>query len=319
MANRVFVSAVVILWLCSMTWLISDRILPSFLPGEPPPASGIQINKPISWRVSWAGNEVGRASTVRVRGIAGTSELHNRILLNDVPLMEFAPAWMRLALGRVGNITIDSSTRIEFDSLGNFSAFDSRVALNDLPSVLRITGRLEDSYLQLRVSSGALTHSTPVFMPNSKMLNESLFPVARIPYLREGRTWREEVYSPFRTPGNPIELIQAEVMGLESMEYNGEPHRVFRVEYRDITGTGVAREARLQSVSWIEPKGEVLRRDVYMGSSQLRFERLSEDESLEVGGELFERILPRGPDGELPSAVSSTKEVPDITFSDNRN
>ena len=90
--------------------------------------------------------------------------------------MELSPGWMRRAVGNLGNMTFDALTRIEFDSLGNFSAFESRIALNDIPSVLSITGRVKDSNLELKIRSGDISYPTSVYLPDSKALNEALFP-----------------------------------------------------------------------------------------------------------------------------------------------
>ena len=294
MANKLFVSSVIALWLSSMSWLVVVRILPSFGGGEPPLSESYETGKVVAWRVDWNGKDVGRAASVRVAGVDATIELHNRLRLEKFPLMELVPSFMRFTLGEIGDMTFDAITRIEFDPLGNFSSFDSRISVNELPSVLTITGRIKDACLELKVSAGAITHRTPVYLPDSKSLNEALFPVSKLPNIRVGRRWKEEVYSPFRTAGDPVELVQVEVVGVEQMLYEDDNVRVLRVEYRSVTSTGVAENSKLLAVSWVESQeGSVLRRDVYVGDSKLRFERLSDSEAMEVGGVLFEEILLR--------------------------
>jgi hypothetical protein len=291
MANRVFVLAVVVLWLCSMTWLFTDRILPTFRGGQPPSIETFEDGEAIAWNVEWEGKEVGKAASVRVPGASGSVELHNRISLHDMPIIDLAPAWMRMAVPSLGEMAFDVISRIEFDSLGNFTSFDSRVVLNDMPSVLKLSGRVKDSYLRLNVISGQLPYEVVVYMPDSKSLNEALFPGAELPYMYVGRQWQEEVYSPFRATGDPIELVQADVVSEESLEHQGETRRVLRVEYHGMIGSGLSDKARLQSISWVEPTGTVLRRDVYLGSSKLRFNRLSDEEAVTIGEDLFQEIL----------------------------
>jgi hypothetical protein len=291
MANRIFVLAVVVLWLSSMTWLFTDRILPTFQGGQPPAIETFQNGEAIAWGVEWGGEEVGRAASVRVPGAGGSVELHNRISLDDMPIIDLAPAWMRMAVPSLGDMSFDVISRIEFDSLGNFSSFDSKVMLNEMPSVLKLSGRVKDSYLRLNVISGQLPYEVVVYMPDSKSLNEALFPGAELPYMYVGRHWQEEVYSPFRATGDPIELVHAEVVAEESMEYCGENCRVLKVEYHGMIGSGISDKARLQAVSWVEPSGTVLRRDVYLGNSKLRFNRLSDQEAAEIGRELFDEIV----------------------------
>lgn len=291
MANRIFVLAVVVLWLCSMAWLVTDRILPTFQDGQPPSIETFQNGEAVAWSVEWGGKEVGKAASVRVPGSGGTVELHNRISLEEMPIIDLAPAWMRMAVPTLGEMSFDVVSRIEFDSLGNFSSFDSKVVLNDMPSVLKISGRVQNSYLRLHVVSGQLPYEVPVYMPDSKSLKEALFPGAELPYMYVGRHWQEEVYSPFRATGDPIELIQAEVVSEETIEYCDEPFRVLKVEYHGLIGSGLSDKARLQAVSWVEPGGKVLRRDVYVGTSRLRFNRLSDEEAAGIGNDLFNEVL----------------------------
>jgi hypothetical protein len=291
MANRIFVSAVVILWLCSMTWLFTDRILPTFQGGQPPSLETFKNGQAVAWEVEWGGEKVGSAASVRVPGAGGSVELHNRIALENMPIIDLAPAWMRMAVPSLGDMSFDVISSIEFDSLGNFSSFNSRVILNDMPSVLKLSGRVKDSYLRLNVISGQLPYEVVVYLPDSKSLNEALFPGGELHYMYVGRQWQEEVYSPFRATGDPIELVHAEVVSEETLEYCGETRRVLRVEYHGMIGSGISDKARLQAISWVEPTGDVLRRDVFLGSSKLRFNRLSNNEANKIGEQLFKDIV----------------------------
>lgn len=299
MANRIFVLAVVVLWLSSMTWLVTERILPSFIEGEPPIAEAYETGQAVAWAVEWEGRPVGYAASVRLSGVGGATDLHNRVLLEDIPLMDLAPTWMRSTIGDLGDITFDARTRIEFDAIGNFSAFESRISINELPSVLNISGRVENSFLELHVRSGDVSYTTPIYLPDSKALNEVLFPDAKLPHMYVGRSWREEIYSPFHSPGNPVELVQAEVVSAEGIQYGDEVRKTLRIEYRAMTGSGVPQEANLQAESWVEPSGNVLRRDVYLGGAKLRFTRLEKGPATGVGSDLLEDLLRTGAEIEL--------------------
>lgn len=293
MANKFFVSSVVILWLTSMSWLVWDRILPSlYWSGEPPKYENYENGKAVAWNVGVNGKTVGKAASVRVMGANGTTDLHNRLHLQNFPLMELAPSWMRIAVGELSNMSFDARTRIEFDPLGVFSSFHSRISLNDLESVFVLSGRMEDSYLQLKVRAGTFTRVTPVHLPDSKALSEALFPASKLTNLKVGRSWQEEVYSPFHTNGDPTDLIRAEVVGLEQLEVVGITRWVLRVEYYSMSGVGVPEKARQLAVSWVDKKsGEVLRRDMFVGTTKLRFERVTDEEAERIGQELFDDIL----------------------------
>ncbi|TWU27277.1 hypothetical protein [Bythopirellula polymerisocia] len=291
MANRIFVLAVFALWLSSMAWLVTERVMPGMGDGHSPSIETFRDNQVVAWEVEWANNPVGKAASVRVAGVGGTVELHNRILLHDMPISDLAPTWMRMAVPSLGKMSFDVKSRIEVDSLGNFSSFHSKVSLNEMASVLRISGRVKDSYLNLTVSTGSLPYETSVYLPDSNSLNEVLFPGSELPYMYLGKHWQEEVYSPFRASGDQIELVKVEVVAEEKLFFAEELRRVFKVEYQGLLGSGISEKARLQAVSWVEPEGSILRRDVYLGSSHLRFNRLTEAESNAMGQKFFEDMI----------------------------
>jgi len=289
MPNRIFISAIVLLWLSSMTWLVTDRILPSFFGGQPPLVKSYQEGEVVAWEVRWKGRRVGEAASVRMSGVGGSTDLYNRIVLEEFPVMDLAPAWIRAAVGSFGNMTFDVKTRVEFDPLGKFSSFNSRIALNGMPSILNMSGRIEQSYLKLKVHSGEVSHSTQIYLPNSEVLSEALFPDAKLPSMFLGRSWQEKVYSPFSSPSSPIERMQVEVVAEESIEHCGEVRQVMRVEYKLIAGSGIPEHAKTRGISWVDPlSGEVLRRDVFLGDSKLRFLRLPQEAAQEAGLDLFE-------------------------------
>lgn len=311
MANRIFVGAIIVLWLSSMTWLVTDRILPSlFGGGQPPIAQAYEDGEAVAWEVQWQGRVVGQAASVRLSGVGGSTDLFNRVVLDEFPVMELAPSWIRAAVGNLGSMTFDVLTRIEFDPLGKFSSFNSRISLNDMPSILKMSGRIEESYLKLKVRSSDFTHTTRIFLPNSEALSEALFPDAKLPFMHKGRNWQEKVYSPFSSPADPVELVQVEVVEKETIQHHGETRPVMRVEYKAIAASGIPVNARVQGISWVDPRtGDVLRRDVFFGGSKLRFERLPKEAATKAGLKLFEdQLLLRETDDEAANAEQTVEE-----------
>lgn len=289
MANRIFVCAVVALWLGSMSWLVVDKVLPSFHEGEPPIAAGFDPGVPVAWEVTWGSKPVGHAVSLRTSGVLHTTNIDSRIMLKDVPLLDLVPALMREVVGDIGNMTFDAHTRLEFDSLDNFSRFRSRVSINNIPSILQLTGAMHGSFLELKVTFGDMPYTLKVPIPDRGALSEALFPDAKLPYMYVGRRWHEEVYNPFRSPRSPVETIDAEVTGIESIEFSGKSERVMRVEFRGPPGPGIPEDARLQAIAWVRAEdGLVLRQDVLLANSRLRFERLPKKEAVEIGATLFD-------------------------------
>lgn len=312
MANRAFVAAVIVLWLGSMSWLLVDKILPTYYDGQAPMASGFEPNIHVAWKVTWGGKPVGHAASIRLQGVANTTTLENRVVLEDVPLLDLVPALMRQVVGELGRMKLDARTSLEFDSLDNFSGFHSRVSINDISPVLQLNGEVNGGYLELKVEFNGVTYSPHVAIPDQQALSESLFPDAKLPYMFVGKRWEEEVYSPFRSPSSPIETVEVEVTGIERVEYDGELVRAMRVEFNASPGPGVPHDERLQAITWVRAEdGLAVRHDVMIANSKLRFERLPEDEAAEVGRKLLaqppqrhhgrrggRRGYPRGPQGD---------------------
>lgn len=293
MANRVFVFAVVVLWLGSMSWLLVGKILPSIKDGEPPIAAGYEPNVPVAWKVTWGDKEVGFAASMRTPGVLGTTNLENRVVLEDVPLLDLVPALMRRVVGEMGSMKFDARTVLEFDSLENFSSFRSTVAINEVSSVLELHGKVNGAFLDLKVKFGEMEYEPKIPIANQAALSEALFPDAKLPYLYVGRSWSEEIYNPFHAPSAPVETIDVEVTGIETLLFDGENHRVLRVEFSGQPAPGVPEDARLQAIAWVrQSDGVVLRQDVLISSSKLRFDRLSEKEAAEQGALLLNRSRP---------------------------
>lgn len=288
MANRVFVCAVIVLWLGSMSWLMIDKILPSLHEGEPPLAAGFEPGVPVAWKVSWGDREVGYAASMRTPGVLGTTNLENRVILEDVPLLDLVPALMRRVVGDIGSMKFDARTTLEFDSLDNFSKFESRVAINEVSSVLELDGKVNGAFLDVKVKFGNVDYEPKVPIANQAALSEALFPDAKLPYLYVGRRWSEEVYNPFHAPNAPIETVDVEVTGIETLSMDDENHRVMRVEFSGPPAPGVPEDARLQAIAWVrQSDGVVLRQDVLISTSRLRFDRLPDEEAVKQGNKLL--------------------------------
>ena len=182
----------------------------------------------------------------------------------------------------------DRDDRNVFDSLNSFSSFNSNIEINDIPDVLMMSGSMSGAFLELKIRSGDLSYPASIPIANGSALSEALFPDAKLPYMYIGRKWYEDLYHPFHSPSEPVETIEAEVVSEETINVGEDTQRVFRVEYRGEARPGIPEEARLQAVAWVEPKsGDVLRQDVHVGQSKLRFTRVDEDEAREMADRML--------------------------------
>jgi hypothetical protein len=288
MGNRIFVAVVVLLWATTMSWLLVAKILPPFLPGEPPNHGIIEQDEPVCWEIRCADRWVGYAVRQAVPGAQSTTEVISRVVLKDIPLRQMAPQWMGGIVENLGPIELDTRTRVVLDSLGNLSNFDSKVQLNDLPLVVRVYGLVEGATLRLRFISGDVSHEVHYPLPQSSIVDGELAPEPKLLQVYVGRRWQTEMFSPFRPPVDAIELLQAEVVAEESIFHEGKLTRTRRIEYRSMSAAGVASAETLRAEAWVAEDSTVLRYDVYLLNAKLRFERRLDSQMIALARDLLD-------------------------------
>ena len=288
MGNRIFVGVVVLLWAGTMSWLMVARILPPFFHGEPPGHGTLVRDEPVCWEIEYGGQTVGHAVSQAVPGALGTTEIHSRVLLEGIEIRELAPQWMGTLVRGLGEISLDTRSRLVLDSLGNLSSFETKVRLNDLPLVMNVQGHVEGAELLLKIQSGDVTHAVRYPVPSCSLLASELIPDPKLLQVYVGRKWQQEVYSPFRPPNNSLEIVQAEVVEEGWIEHRGERSRARKIEFRSMSPAGVAADNTLRAVVWVGDDGTVLRQDVYLMDAQLRFERCHEPHMLKLAEELLD-------------------------------
>jgi len=288
MGNRVFVGVVVMLWAGTMSWLMVARILPPFFHGEPPAHGTLVRDRPVCWQIEYDGRPVGYAVSQAVPGALGTTEVHSRVLLEDISIRELAPQWMGSLVRGLGKISLDTRTALVLDSLGSLSSFDTKVRLNDLPLVMKVQGRVEGAELRLKIQSGEVTHEVSYPAPSQSLMANELIPEPKLLQVYVGRKWQQEIFSPFRPPNSSMEIVQAEVVEEGVITQEGETRRARKIEFRSLSAAGVAANNTLRAVVWVADDGTVLRQDIYLMSARLRFERTTAPEMLELADKLLD-------------------------------
>jgi hypothetical protein len=248
----------------------------------------IREKNPVCWRIECAGRRVGFAVRQAVPGAQSTTEIISRVLLEDIPLREMAPQWMSSIVDDLGLIRLDSRTRVVLDSFGTLSSFDTKVQLNDLPLDVKILGRMDGPTLNLKFISGGVSHEASYPLPSALQLDGELTPEPKLLQIYVGRKWQIEMFSLFRPPCDAVDLLQAEVVAEDTIVHNGQPTRSKRIEYRNMSSAGVDTEQTLRAVVWVADDGTVLRQDVYLVNTRLRFERRSDPRMIALARELLD-------------------------------
>jgi hypothetical protein len=258
--NRIFVAVVVVLWLVTMSWLVVVKILPPLDQGLPPSYDR---------NLGWAVNRVEEGSQ-------DTRDIRARVVLSQIPLADLAPSLISSLVQDVGRVSLDAKSRLELDTLGNLAGFEATLFINDIRTV-RMIGRVEKSELRLRIRAGEFEHTEHRFFPHWARLGGELTPDGRMPGMYAGRTWKMQVFSPFRPPSDPTELVEGEVVGTEMIQHAGRTESVRRVEFRRLQSAGVASGNDVRGIVWVAEDGRVLRQEVNVFNAKVRFERMSDE------------------------------------------
>jgi hypothetical protein len=300
MTSRWFSLAVVLFWVTSMSWLIHDKILPPLIVGEPPSFRTIlehqqQRTEPVGWAILVDDKPVGWAISVTERQPTQIGEFRSRLHLNRLPLSEMLGEMARLlpAQGRdAAAMALDANSRLEIDPLGRPIAFQSTAVFRSdevrFPrnpfldaSAFRISvkGTVEGSQMILVLRIGDFVREASVYIPSNSLMGDVLSPQNFLPNLRVGQTWTVPVYSPFRPPTSPIEILQANVESIDPIVWQNTVTPTSLVIYRTDSGAGHGGAQDIRGKTWVKLDGMVVKQEVNLLSARLAFLRMTTEET----------------------------------------
>jgi len=293
MYSRWYNVAVVLLWLATMSWLITQKLMPALLVGEPPNYQTIleagRDDPPIGWSLAWNGRPLGWALSTRTPLTQGLTRIDSRIRFDELPLKELTPGWIHGLLQPAdqlpAGLQMDVKSMLVFDSLGQLSRFQSSAGFQGLDDTVKVRGTVDGGELALSVHSGDFTYKAdPIPFAGQTMLSDALSPQTHLPGLRKGQTWTVEVYSPLRPPSgpldSPLEILVAEVDKVEAIRWNGRQVDTWRVVYRSDRGAELGGTPPPRGKAWVRCRdGTVLKQQATIFNSTMTFVRLPDDQA----------------------------------------
>ena len=285
-----FNTAVVLLWLAAMTWLVETKVLPPLVVGDPPNYSRI-IDLPgqataSGWNILLNHRCIGWALSDTQRQRSGLVEIRDRVHFDDLPVAEVTPAWAqafsKMLTRPLDKLRLDARSTLTIDPLGRLLGFDSAVQLPPLDDVLRVHGTLEGQQLQLTIDAGGTPFTSETSLPSDALLSDALSPQDRLPGLRAGQKWTVPVYSPLWSAKTPLEIIHAEVEGLEPLLWNGVMEDCWLVVYRSDAESGADRSQPPRGRLWAQRNGTVVRQQIFFFNAAITFERLPDGGAAEL-------------------------------------
>jgi hypothetical protein len=287
MGSRWYSIAVVVLWLASMAWLVTQKILPTVRVGEPP---GYEVSGPtVGWKIMFRGEQLGWAVST-VTGLPNnTTEVRSYVHFDRVPLEQLIPERLRgplqLDKSALGRLKLETENTLLIDPLGRLVDFEATLRMDRSRDVIKIRGKVEGTQWEVSVDPIGLT--TKLSVPPKAFLGDAISPQARLTGLRYGQTWTVPSYSFQRDPKDPVEILQAKVEEQTRITWNGEMYRVWLVVYR--SDPGVRSEEKPRTRLWVRCRtGDVLRQEVSLFGSELLFVRMADSETASLDS--MERI-----------------------------
>ena len=295
MGNHPFNVIVILFWFATMGWLVVAKIVPPMRVGEPPNYSSIieqaHDHRPVCWSVRLHDRTVGWGAGKIERRNDGITSLESRIYLGDFSWDEMIPAWLAGVLKPVfddlGQPDLYKKSRLDLDPLGRLVGFESSVRIAGLIDAIKVQGQIEGTSMKLSIQSGEFRDKIERYLPPNALMTDELSPQSLMPGLRVGQKWTVPMYSPFRAPSDPIEILQAAVEREDYITWGGRRVRSRVIVYRPDAGSGLTNNEPRGRV-WVGDDGLVLRQEVTILRSHLQFVRLSDDEASELVAALGE-------------------------------
>lgn len=282
MCGRWYTPSVIVLWLCTMSWLVWQKILPTILVGDPPQQRRILEargrEQAVGWEMSFGGRPLGWALSTTRRRPDASGEVRSWVHFDELPVAQFTPGWMqtlfKLAEQPNLSLSMDARSKLILDAQGRVTSFRSAVHLIPLGDEIELEGTITGTHLSLVARSGDFSYTTQTRLPAEALLGDSLSPQTQLPGLYLGQTWTAPSFSPLRPPNSPLEILRATVDESITFRWNGVQYAAWVVAYRAESGLSFLGNSRPQSRLWVARDGTVLQQELTLLDSTLRFTRM---------------------------------------------
>lgn len=279
MSNRLYTGAIIVFWLATMSWLVSERILPSFFYGEPPKSGVAYQTEPVAWQLLIDGVPCGYAVLQSIEASGGMRESHSLICFESLPKPKVLPSYFAPIAASLEALSPKIRTRLAFDSMGTMLNFKTWFWFGDEEHPMTLVGAVRGGSLHLKVRAAMLSRDIQYDWPANGLSADELAPESQLQLLYVGRKWRHEVYSPLSPVKQPIEVLEAEVTEEVLCDFNRGQLQAKKVEYRMADQAGVAEQDRLRGVMWVAADGRVIKQETRFMGSLITLLRMSEGES----------------------------------------
>lgn len=301
MYSRWFSTAVVLLWLSTMGWLVKEKVLPPLLLGDPPSHQSIlearRGQPPVGWRLQWNRRDVGWATSSTTQLADGGTRIDNHVHFDDLPVNEMAPGWLQAIFrvvkpaaqsaargdrGTSANIQTDALSSLVIDASNRLREIESSVSFHPSGQTISMRGVATGSKLNITVHTFDVDLKAQIPLDADTLLHDAISPTTCLPNLYEGQTWTVSVLTPLKYPNSPHEILLAKVEGLRRIHHEGRITDVWLVTYHNNPGKKLSTETKPRTQLWVRPDGVVIKQEMSILNSTMTFLRLADKEALEL-------------------------------------
>lgn len=297
LSHRMLNIAVTLLWIAMMSWLVSAKIVPDWIIGEPPDYQRIieaQGREPVvGWVLSCDGHPLGWALSETRVSIEGPVEIESCVRIDAAALFRGdGPLGSLLKNVLPTEFYLDTQSVVRIDGLGNLMEFDSGL-YHRRERWVRIRGVVEGADVQLTVTGSKLPQPIErvIPLPSKSLMGDVLSPQTHLPGLKIGQSWTVPIYNPLQ-PYQGMEILRAAVEAREPIVWEGRHVPAWLVVYRADDGLGDAR-GRIRGRLWVSDDGTVLRQELKLLDLSLTFRRMDAEETQQCRQRKQELGLPR--------------------------
>jgi hypothetical protein len=270
-----------------MTWLVSQKVLPSLRSGQPPDYNTIlkaqKHNPVVGWRLAFNNRDLGWALSETKQQENGMTEICSRVHFNQLPLAELTSVMSRVFKyineNNTSKLSMDTQSSLQIDPLGKLTRFDATIRTDIIPDPVRIQGVVAGSQMQVSIDFKDFSTRKEVYLPQNAIMGDALSPQSELPNLREGQTWTVPSFSPFRSASAPMEIQIAKVDGREMISWDDDILDTWLVIYRNDPGRGLKNSQSSREKLWVADDGRVLKQQALIFESAMTFTRMTDREA----------------------------------------
>lgn len=298
MAVRLYPWFVLVFWAAAMSWLISSKVLPPLIGGQPPDySSSLALppraakSEPTCWRIAWNDRRIGTAASQAVRRAEGGTSLRHVVHFERLPLQAMLSesfgllgSAMKPLLGNDSNLELHMllATELQFDERHQFKGLQTITDIGDLRNFVQLQGFVDGQHkLQLTTQFGhpAVGQADQVMhheiaLPRESLVSDAFAPRPELKNLRVGQRWTIPIYRPF-PPNSAVQIVEAVAERLDVIVWDARDVETILIVYREEAGSGLHASREPIAREWVRADGTVLQREIRISGMKLVFERLA--------------------------------------------